>query len=94
MLVLAYLNMTNLINEVHQVTFLFLLYHASTTKYFLLGIPLATGQNLAMGFRTWTEAVNAWIEEKEDYHYGHPSNAIVGHYTQVSTLIIKMMCTI
>ena len=94
MLVLVFSNMTNLVNEVHQVAFLVLLDHPSTTKYFLLGIPLTTGQNLAMGFRSWTEAINAWIEEKEDYRYGYPSSAIVGHYTQVSTSIMKMMYTI
>ena len=47
------------------------------------GIPLSTGQNLAMGYDNWTQAIQGWIEEKEHYHYGYPSAAIVSHYTQV-----------
>jgi hypothetical protein len=45
---------------------------------------LSTGQNLAMGYENWTQAVGGWIEEKEYYSHGYPSTGIVGHYTQVN----------
>ncbi|UJR33140.1 hypothetical protein I4U23_020597 [Adineta vaga] len=46
-------------------------------------IPLSTGQNLAMGYENWTQAIDGWIEEKEYYFHGYPATGIVGHYTQM-----------
>ena len=48
-----------------------------------LEIPLSTGQNLAMGYKNWTQTMKAWIEEKQHYFHGYPSTGIVAHYTQV-----------
>ncbi len=45
---------------------------------------MSTGQNLAMGYENWTQAIGGWIEEKEHYVHGYPSTGIVGHYTQVN----------
>jgi len=45
---------------------------------------LSTGQNLAMGYENWTQAIEGWIEEKEHYFHGYPATGIVGHYTQVN----------
>lgn len=50
-----------------------------------LEIPLSTGQNLAMGYENWVQAIQAWIDEKENYFYGYPSSGIVAHYTQVDS---------
>ncbi|CAF0942957.1 unnamed protein product [Adineta ricciae] len=46
-------------------------------------IPLSTGQNLAMGYDNWTQAIGGWIEEKEHYIHGYPATGIVAHYTQM-----------
>ena len=46
-----------------------------------------TGQNLAMGYDNWTQALEGWIEEKEHYFYGYPSIGIVAHYTQVKNIV-------
>jgi hypothetical protein len=54
-----------------------------------LEIPLSTGQNLAMGYENWTQALDGWIEEKEHYFYGYPATGIVGHYTQVDRTVEK-----
>ncbi|CAF3794955.1 unnamed protein product [Rotaria sp. Silwood1] len=60
-------------------------------------IPLSTGQNLAMGYENWTQAIQGWIEEKEHYFYGYPSARVVTHYTQMiwhSTALIGCAATI
>ncbi|XP_054832602.1 serotriflin-like [Eublepharis macularius] len=36
--------------------------------------------------KTWSEAIQAWFDEKADYIYGHgpkKENAVIGHYTQL-----------
>jgi hypothetical protein len=48
---------------------------------------LSTGQNLAMGYENWTQALGGWIEEKEHYFHGYPATGIVGHYTQVGRTV-------
>ena len=49
----------------------------------IVGIPLPTGQNLAMGYDNWTETIEGWIEEKEYYYHTYPSTSVFSHYTQV-----------
>ncbi|CAF1225520.1 unnamed protein product [Rotaria sordida] len=47
-------------------------------------IPLSTGQNLAMGYKTWTLAIQGWANEKNDFVYGSDvQHGDVGHYTQM-----------
>lgn len=50
---------------------------------------MSTGQNLAMGYENWTQAIEGWIEEKEHYFHGYPATGIVGHYTQVNRIFGK-----
>ncbi len=52
-----------------------------------LGIPLSTGQNIAMSYENWTEVIEGWIEEKEHYYHSFPSPNIFSHYTQVNILV-------
>lgn len=54
------------------------------------GIPLATGQNLAMGFENWTEVLDHWIAEKEHYYHTFSSPNIFNRYTQVKTKRIRI----
>ncbi|CAF4494581.1 unnamed protein product, partial [Rotaria magnacalcarata] len=35
-----------------------------------------------MGYENWTQAIQGWISEKQDYFYDYPSSGVVGHYTQ------------
>ncbi|CAF4228428.1 unnamed protein product [Rotaria socialis] len=59
-------------------------------------IPLSTGQNLAMGYENWTQAIQGWISEKQDYFYDYPSSGIVSHYTQIiwhSTALVGCAAT-
>lgn len=65
-------------------------YHVSDerwAKWFSMpthaGIPLSTGQNLAIGFENWTDVVQEWIEEKEHYYHSFPSTNFFSRYTQV-----------
>ncbi|CAF3537126.1 unnamed protein product [Adineta steineri] len=60
-------------------------------------IPLSTGQNLAMGYENWTQAIGGWVEEKEYYLHGYPSTGIVAHYTQMiwhSAVLVGCAATI
>ena len=56
-------------------------------KEYLLEIPLPTGQNLAMGYDNWTEAIQGWVEEKEHYVHALPSNHFFNEYKQVNMVI-------
>nr|XP_056712788.1 serotriflin-like [Euleptes europaea] len=49
---------------------------------------LLCGENLFYSSvpKSWSEAIQAWFDEKEDYVFGEgpkPENAIIGHYIQV-----------
>ncbi|CAF0970929.1 unnamed protein product [Rotaria sordida] len=71
--------------------------HDKSIQRNLPKIPLSTGQNLAMGYENWTQAIQGWIEEKEHYFYGYPSAGIVTHYTQMiwhSTALVGCAATI
>lgn len=66
------------------------------TKYSIyienfLGIPLYTGQNIAMGHENWTEVIQEWIEEKEHYYHSFPSPNLFIHYTQVTNFHRKII---
>ena len=81
MLARAFLGTTRLANEVCRVG------ARMPSNWFVLqaivGIPLPTGQNLAMGYDNWTETIEGWIEEKEYYYHTYPSTSTFSHYTQV-----------
>ncbi|XP_074659670.1 cysteine-rich venom protein Mr30-like [Tubulanus polymorphus] len=45
---------------------------------------LTLGQNLALGHRDWTSAIDGWFNEEKDFKYGVGSTGgVVGHYTQL-----------
>ena len=54
-----------------------------------LGIPLSTGQNLAIDYENWTEVITDWIEEKEHYYHVYPSTNTFTRYSQVITITKK-----
>lgn len=71
--------------------------HDTSSQRNVPKIPLFTGQNLAMGYENWTQAIGGWIEEKEHYIYGYPATGIVGHYTQMiwhSTALVGCAATL
>lgn len=82
MLVHAFSIMIDPVNEMYRVGFRRRKKVCSLNDFFQ-EIPLFTGQNLAMGYDNWTQALEGWIEEKEHYFYGYPATGIVSHYTQV-----------
>lgn len=52
----------------------------------------SVGQNLATGYGSWSEAVQAWFNEQNDFTYGDKSKndfGKVGHYTQVDRIIYQ-----
>ena len=91
----VYSIMIDLVKEVYQVGYLLIVRKATCSLLILftvyqiricLEIPLSTGQNLAMGYENWTQAIEGWINEKNDYFYHYPSTSIVSHYTQVNMI--------
>ena len=74
--------------------------HDTSTQREAPRLPIASGQNLGSyfhigilsphsfilgrGYPTWTQAIKFWIDEKNDFTYGSPTQkGVVGHYTQV-----------
>ncbi|CAO3611543.1 unnamed protein product [Cunninghamella blakesleeana] len=42
------------------------------------------GENIAMGYRSWNDVINAWYNEEKDYDYNNPVfGSGTGHFTQV-----------
>ena len=46
------------------------------------GWNVRIGQNLAYGYKDWTDAINAWQSEVKDWTYGYGGGFVL-HYTQV-----------
>lgn len=54
--------------------------------HFLCYLTLA-GQNLALGYHNWTQVLNSWWNEKDDFHYDQQYRmdfGKVGHFTQMA----------
>ncbi|KAL1936315.1 hypothetical protein VTP01DRAFT_449 [Rhizomucor pusillus] len=42
------------------------------------------GENLAMGYGSWTDAITAWYDEYKEYDYSNPGfSSATGHFTQL-----------
>ncbi|KAI8094878.1 CAP domain-containing protein [Gilbertella persicaria] len=42
------------------------------------------GENLALGFNSWSDVIDAWYEEVKDYNYNQPGfSEKTGHFTQL-----------